>query len=81
MILNCPKYVDLHHFSVNKMANVFPAICPDILSKNMIIEITAFTFLVIYPSWFRVNNGSMGKGLPNILHKLLNSSTTFTPDI
>ena len=69
MILDCPKYEDLRLFCANEMANLILAKHPNIISKNMITGRTAFAFLVMDPSWFREDIGSIGKGLPNIFTK------------
>ena len=67
MILDCPKYSDLRNFCATNLKNIVISKHPNTISKEMIMDKTAFVFLVIDPSWFRIDIGASKKGLPNIL--------------
>ena len=69
LILDCIDYLDLRQYCLSRMINIILINHPGIVTKEMISTRTSFAHLVLDPSWFRDDIGSIGKGLPNILSK------------
>ena len=68
-LLDCSNYSDLRDFCILNMTELIISKHRNFISKEMIIQRNAMAHLILDPSWFRVDVGSTGKGLPCILNK------------
>ena len=69
ILLDCETYRDLREHFIKKTIKIITDAHPWIITEHQIRDRTALCFLMIDPSWFRADIGSLGKGLPNIMKK------------
>ena len=67
MLLDCTMYSDLREFCVENMVTILINSHPQIITESMIKERTTLAYLILDPSWFRIDIGSPMHGIPNIL--------------
>ena len=69
MILDCIRYSDLRQYCITRLMDIIIPKHGNRITKETIVDRTAFTHLVVDPSWFRKDIGADNKGLPNIFTK------------
>ena len=69
MILDCISNSDLRQYCIKRLMDIIIPKYGNRITKEMIVDRTAFTHLVVDPSWFRKDIGADNKGLPNIFTK------------
>ena len=69
ILLTCSIYTDLRQYCISKMVDIILNAHPWIITEKMIKHPNALAHLILDPTWFRQDIGSLGKGLPNIMTK------------
>ena len=69
LLLDCPIYKDLREYCIAKMTELILSKHNNQITEKMIHERIASTHLILDPSWFRMDIGSTGKGLPTAFSK------------
>ena len=68
-LLDCSMYNDIRQYCISRMTQLILTKHNNSITSEMIQERKTLVHLILDPSWFRVDIGSIGKGLPNILSK------------